>query len=87
MEKLNIKYNDLNNEDYEQYYIQIKNKLSPQKNTSLLDLHSKLIIMDQPQIIDNLFINQKNNSVSFNLIEDSSDELSSNNSIDEIEKI
>ena len=84
MEKLNIKYIDLNNEDYEQYYIQIKNKLSPQKNIS--DLYSKSII-EPPQITDELFINQKNISISFNLIEDSSDEISSINSSDEIEQI
>ena len=75
MDKFNIKYNDLNNENYEQYYCQIKNKLFPQNSKSFY--LNKNIEKES----DDLFINHKiislNSLISYDLIEDSSDEISS----------
>ena len=53
MDKLNIKYNDQNNEDYNYYYNQIKNKLLPQ-NTKSFSMKNILELTE-----DNLFIEQK----------------------------
>ena len=78
MDKYDIKYNDLNNEDYEQYNNKIKNKLS--QLTIKKDNIKKSKIEN-----DNLFINQKFGSlISDDLIEDSSEESSSISSTNEI---
>jgi hypothetical protein len=80
MDKFNIKYNDLNNENYTEYINQIKNKISPQHSKSF---YFKLQYDKIYSKNNNLIIN--NNSES--LIEDSSDEESSHYSTEEINNL
>ena len=66
MDKFNIKYNDLNNEDYNEYINKIQNEILP-------NISKNFYLKSEDEQNDNLFINKL-------LIEDSSDEDSSNNS-------
>ena len=68
MDKINIKYNDQNNEDYNYYCIQIKNKLVPQ-NTKSFSMKNVLELTE-----DNLFIEQKFKSL--NKLQFTNDETS-----------
>jgi len=60
MDKFNIKYNDLNNEDYDEYINKIQNEILP-------NILKNFYLKSEDEQNDNLFINKL-------LIEDSSDE-------------